>query len=262
MNQEKVGPGKKLPSVMRYDRVQSILEGDLALKDFLGPKGQEVEKRNGEKYLYSQGVILVTNALHERGFDAHNVDKDKVLLLASELLRDKKLALKAIAASKPEPGAKSQESKVEEAKPAPKPKPAPKSKPAPKPKPKPVPKSASQKIKPRSVKPKASAASAASPVAAVSVHRNDSLPAPAPATIDGQTPKSGYVYYTYGTALGLAVTLHRTLEIGDRMPGAEARLEAVGKIIDQLKPMANVGVPMPDDFNNAMKHVNAANSKG
>jgi hypothetical protein len=61
---------RKKPSVMRYDRVQQIIESDRALAAYLGPKDQEIEKRNGEKNYYRRGVVIVTEALHAKGVDA------------------------------------------------------------------------------------------------------------------------------------------------------------------------------------------------
>lgn len=198
-------PGSKLPSVMRYDRVQAILDSDPALKPFLGPKDQEVIKRNGEKHRYNRGVVTVTNALHERGFDAHNTNKNVVLSLAFDILRDK--APKAAMPEKP----KVEKPKVE------KPKPEPKAEPAPKPKAPKIPKAPKAPSVPKKPEPKAPAPE---PVAAAPTPAG-AVPPTAPAPIS----KPGFVYYIYGTALSHAVTIYKTLEIGDRMPGAEARLE-------------------------------------
>ena len=262
MNNEPPDSISKMPSVMRYDRVQSILEGDLALRNLLGPKDQQVIKRNGEKHFYSQGVVLVTLALHERGLDAHQVEKPRVLNLAAELLRDKPQKFKPEllkpepfpAPPKPEPPAPPKPEPP--APPKPEPRKA-KAKPDPKPQPKPEPKPRAKK------EPKAKRPDPLPPVkAAVAPSRAEAPVAAAPAAVV-EPVKGGSVYYIYGTALSLAVTLHRTLEIGDRTPGAEGRLEAVGKIIDELKGLANVGVPMPDDFNSAMRHgKNVAAPKG
>ena len=230
----------KLPSVMRYDRVQAILEADDAIKAHLGPKDQEVTKRNGEKHRYTRGVFLVTNILHERHFDAHNVDKNMVLGIAFEVLIDKP---QKIVPPKPV------------AKPAPPPPPKPVvevKKPEPKPEPKP------KAIRPQAPKksvPQTKAPAKPGPAAVP--------PAPVPAPVAPAEQKPGFVYYIYGTALSHAVTIYKTLEIGDRSPGAEARLDTVSKLIDQLKPLANTAVPMPEDFNNALKHAKTApNPKG
>jgi hypothetical protein len=294
----------KRPSIMRYEKVQAILDSEPALKDYLGPKDQEVVDRNNEKHFYSRGTVLVINELQDRGFDAHQAPKPTVLLLASKVLRDK--AQKASSAT-PEPELKrprgrprkvplapvsqpevkrprgrprkiplplvSQPEPVKRPRGRPRKVPlAPESEPPelkkPRGRPRKVPLVPEPEVKKRRGRPPkkieaAKSESTAQPAVAAPVVNesapavSDAAPIPdssvnaVPAT---EMPKTGFVYYIYGTALGLAVTLHRTLEIGDRMPGAEIRLESVGKIIDQLKPMANVGVPMPDDFNSAMKH--------
>ena len=255
MTQENVSvaaaPGK-MPSVMRYDRVQAILDSDPALKPFLGPKDQEVIKRNGEKHRYNRGVVNVTNALHERGFDAHNTDKYVVLALAYDILRDKP---QKPAAEKP----KVEKPKVEKPKvEKPKVEKPPKVKAAPKPKAEAQPKPA-KPAKPSSVPEKPEPSKPEKATAALAPAQ---APAPTGAALSHAAPvpssdKPAYVYYIYGTALSHAVTIYKTLEIGDRMPGAEARLETVSRLIDQLKPLANTGVPMPEDFNNALKNAKA-----
>ena len=50
--------------------------------------------------------------------------------------------------------------------------------------------------------------------------------------------------FVHGTARSLAVTLHRTLETGDRQPDTEARLAQVQDIIEQLSPGGTL-VPRP-----------------
>lgn len=240
-------PGNKMPSVMRYDRVQAILEGDPSLKDMLGPKDQEVKKRNGEKHFYSRGAVLVTNTLHERQFDAHNVDKNIVIALALELLPEKAAKLAA-----PKPVKKPAPKPV--AKPVEKPKPEPKPEPKPRPQPKkPEAKTPKAPVKQEPSAPPQAAAPATVPVA-------DASTAPA-AAVDS---KPAFVYYIYGNALSLAVALAKMLEVGDRLPGAEQRQQAANDIIDLLIPLRDMPVPMPKDLMPAvMQNVKASvSSKG
>lgn len=74
----------KAPSVMRYDRVASILGAEPAFKDRIGPKDQVITKRNSEKFYYSRLVVSVTDLIHTHGLDAHNVPKSYVLKVATE----------------------------------------------------------------------------------------------------------------------------------------------------------------------------------
>jgi hypothetical protein len=72
----------KVPTVMRYVRVQTILENEPAFKDQLGQKDKEVAKRNGQRHFFSKKVIDVTEAIHRAGLDAHNTDRGVVLRYA------------------------------------------------------------------------------------------------------------------------------------------------------------------------------------
>lgn len=72
---------------MRYERVQSILEGEAAFRSRLGPKNHPVETRFGEQLCFSKETVEVTEALHNEGKDAHKVPKTEVLSIAIKLLR-------------------------------------------------------------------------------------------------------------------------------------------------------------------------------
>lgn len=72
---------------MRYERVQEILENELALRNKLGPRSVPVETRFNEKVYFSDETIKVTQALHAEGRDAHKVPKHEVLLMAAKVMR-------------------------------------------------------------------------------------------------------------------------------------------------------------------------------
>lgn len=77
----------KLPTSMRYERVQEILESDPACRIRLSPKTQAIETRFGEKVVYSKEAIEVTEALHAEGKDAHKVPKNDVLRVAIRIMK-------------------------------------------------------------------------------------------------------------------------------------------------------------------------------
>ncbi len=79
------------PSVMRYQRVETILQADPVLRDLLGPKDHEILKRNGEKQKYSKGVAAVTGYLHEKGIDASTAAPALVLAFAVKVLQEPKV---------------------------------------------------------------------------------------------------------------------------------------------------------------------------
>lgn len=210
---------------MRYDRVQAILEHEPALKDSLGPKDQEIIKRNKEKHFYSRGVVTVTAALHDRGFDAHNADRSTVLHVAAEVLG----ALK----DKP---AKPPTVKPVVPKPVPKPAPAPK---------------AEVKLKPTRPKPKPKAKP--EPVTATPVAENppavkSSAPALSTATANGApTDDRVPVYYIYATGLSLVLGLRKILEM-DQSPGFEARQQKVDDLYSEMYKLRDVAIPIPADM--------------
>lgn len=118
---------------MRYERVQDILQSDLALKSLLGPRTQAIDSRFGEKIMFSKETVEVTNAIHAEGKDAHKVSKSDVLKIAGRIL--KVLPTNGEVRATPPPtasAAPAEPSPVlskKEQKPKPKPKVSPKSKP-------------------------------------------------------------------------------------------------------------------------------------
>lgn len=227
---------------MRYDRVAAILEQDPLLKISLGAKDQEIIKRNKEKHLFSRGVVAVTNAIHQRGMDAHSVDRSLVLNIAAEVLgalNDKPNKLPKL----PKPAA------VKPAKPvvvkpvvvkapaAPKPKPV-----VPKvvspPKQKPV-VTAKPKVAPTPKKP--------APIAAPTA-----LTLPPSPIASEKVP----VYYVYATGLSLVLGLRKIMEM-DQTPGFEERQQKVDSLYQDLYKLRDVAVPIPLDM---MPPTNAANT--
>lgn len=72
---------------MRYQRIQEILEKDLALGRLLGPKNQPIDSRFGEKICYSKEVVAVTQAIHAEGKDAQKLSKPEVLRVAMVVMK-------------------------------------------------------------------------------------------------------------------------------------------------------------------------------
>ncbi len=77
----------KLPSSMRYERVQDILENEPAFRTRISPKTHMVESRFGEKMAFSKEAVDITEALHAEGKDAHKVPKTDVLHMAARVFR-------------------------------------------------------------------------------------------------------------------------------------------------------------------------------
>jgi hypothetical protein len=80
-------PQSKMPTSMRYERVQNLLESDKALCSRLGPKTCPVPTRFGEQLFFSKEAVQVTEALHNEGLDAHKAPKQVVFRTAIRLLR-------------------------------------------------------------------------------------------------------------------------------------------------------------------------------
>jgi len=78
----------KLPSSMRYERIQQILEKDPALGPLLSPKNQPIDSRFGEKMCYSKEVVAVTQAIHAEGKDAQKLGKNEVLRVAMVVMKN------------------------------------------------------------------------------------------------------------------------------------------------------------------------------
>jgi hypothetical protein len=76
----------RLPTSMRFERVQEILSNDPALSAHLGPRNQPIPSRYGEHLMFSKEVVDVTNAIHAEGKDAHKISKNDVLKAASRIL--------------------------------------------------------------------------------------------------------------------------------------------------------------------------------
>jgi len=79
-------PQNKLPTSMRYERVQGILESQPAICGRLGPKTYPIETRFGEKVFFSKEAVEITEALHNEGKDAHKVPLNDVLRMAARVM--------------------------------------------------------------------------------------------------------------------------------------------------------------------------------
>lgn len=77
----------KVPTSMRYERVQDILESQPAFRARVLQKTHPVETRFGEKIMLSREAVEITDALHAEGKDAHKASKVEVLQMAARLLR-------------------------------------------------------------------------------------------------------------------------------------------------------------------------------
>jgi outer membrane biosynthesis protein TonB len=111
----------KMPTSMRYERVQEILSNDPRLKTLLGSKTQPIDSRFGEELHFSKEVIEVTQAIHAQGKDAHKVPKNEVLLIAMRVMK----LLPSIANGEPKTASPPPELPPPKAKTVPKPKPTP-----------------------------------------------------------------------------------------------------------------------------------------
>jgi len=144
MNQD-ARPAASLPkglSIMRYNRVQSILENDPVLRTKIGPRDVAVPKRNGDKVCFSRGTIDVVAELFSKNLAIHNTPKPVVLHVAGSMMHLFKDGPKTVKASIKHNNSLTAESKpvikhAPEPKSKSKPEPKPESKPEPKPEPKP-----------------------------------------------------------------------------------------------------------------------------
>ena len=80
---------KTFPSAMRYERVKAILALDPAFVNVLKGSVLKVKRRDNGEVSYPIFVVALTDLLHERGFDCHNLDKNVILSVACELMEDK-----------------------------------------------------------------------------------------------------------------------------------------------------------------------------
>jgi hypothetical protein len=74
------------PGWRQFDRVQAILEDDLALRRCLGERTHEVEKSNGKKVRYSAEAVMVAQAFFDEHMDAAKTPKRDIVGKAGKLL--------------------------------------------------------------------------------------------------------------------------------------------------------------------------------
>jgi hypothetical protein len=77
----------KPPSVMRYDRVEKILNGEPAFASRMSPRNVAVCKPDGNQKFYSPEVVDVTNIIHDLGKDPHKVQKNEVIRTALKVFK-------------------------------------------------------------------------------------------------------------------------------------------------------------------------------
>jgi hypothetical protein len=230
-------------SVMRYDRIQSILEADPALRTRLGPKNQEIVKRNGDTQRFSKGVIDVAERLHQCGLDAHNAPRVKVLAIAIGVLNVLQPEIGEIKppvevppeAVKPEPIKRRRRRRrlpdgtlVD-------------------------PPDLVSSLPPGAVQP---TSVSSPPLVADSRIAKPESPAPElKSAVAGEThveqakpvPAAMPAIYPFISVLSLLHSAYNLLKLFDREPVAEKRLEALAEQIDEMYCLKDVSVPMPLD---------------
>ncbi len=247
-----------VPSVMRFERVQTILESEPALRERLGPKDQAVYKRNQERHFFSKGVVAVTCALAQKRIDAHSANRNIVLSVASSVLgigSDKAPVLKITQPVRQpvKQPVKVKEAKKPEVKALPAPVPATVPKPAP-PKPK-APKAAPKPKAPKATVPKPEPPAPVPAPAPVQVQP----PAPAapatqpaavePAPVEEVEPLQQVPgYYIYTTIYALLAPAFQLMELGDNTPGAEQRKGKLGSLLEDVYKLKDVAVPLPPNM--------------
>jgi hypothetical protein len=226
---------------MRFDRVQLILGAEPAFKDKLGPKDQEVTKRNGDVVRYSKGVVDVTTRLHEKGIDAHSAPRPVVLAVATDVLMFPKASPKKTAEPKPRAKAKT-----------PKPKPEVKVEAEPKkvePKKVEPKKVEPKKVEPKKVEPKprktkpTEPAAPAAPASPAPVAPSPT-PEPAPAVVQAK-PDEMPTIAPFLSVLSLLLAAYNLLKLFDREPAAEKRVDRLNELIDEMNSLRDVTVPIP-----------------
>lgn len=247
---------------MRYDRVQRVLESDLALRTRIGPRDVEVCKRNGEASKFSRGVVAVTDAIHNDGKDAHTIPPHDVLTYAIRVLEFLNTAKagpppgpppppkkpKSAVAVKPVIKAKAPERPAPKKVAAPAP-PSPSSPPAKAVAQVPVKLPVAVAVKTGSSPLKSVVAAVPSkPVSAKKVTRPGLAPGtpPVPKPVAPLSPSVPTVKIFQAVIANMAA-VHNVLHDFDRTPGAETRLSKVEALLAEFVNLKDVAVPMPLD---------------
>jgi hypothetical protein len=74
------------PNVMRYQRVQAILENEPGMRKRLGPKDCVAIAKFGEQVSVSKLTLTVTESLHEAGRDSSKIPKSEIVDIAASFL--------------------------------------------------------------------------------------------------------------------------------------------------------------------------------
>ncbi len=77
---------RTLPTATQYERVQSILDNEPALRRLLSSKRHCFENRLDRRICVSKEAIETTNAVHSTGGDAIKVPKNVILMTAARVL--------------------------------------------------------------------------------------------------------------------------------------------------------------------------------
>ena len=73
--------------MMRYARVQTILESDRALRRRLSPRICEIKTWRHGSAFFSKEVVEITDALQQEGKDPHRLPQNEVLSASMRHLR-------------------------------------------------------------------------------------------------------------------------------------------------------------------------------
>jgi len=74
------------PSVTELTRIEKVLEGDPAIRRWLGPKTSPATKRSGELLYFAPETVAVAEALVVQHLSPERAPVGKVLLVAVEVL--------------------------------------------------------------------------------------------------------------------------------------------------------------------------------
>lgn len=244
-------PQSKLPTSMRYERVQEILESQPAIRDKLSPKAHPIETRFGEKVYFSKETVEITEALHGEGKDAHKVPLNEVLRMAARVMMrlgspgpnnssSATAPAGPVAAPVQSEAPKEKPKKVKAAKPAaPEPPPPPPVPPKKKPEPPPPPKKVKAVAPVKPVKPVAPTepAPAAEPAPAVKAEEpampeSELPPERQPLRLPPEFDYSKYPHYSVQSSIySLLLSALNMSEHYEKFPNSEARQKKLEDIV-------------------------------
>ena len=83
------------PNIMRYLRIQGILESELGIRKRMGPKDCTVTAKHGVEVCLSKLAVTVAESLHDAGRDSYKIPKHEIVDIAAGFLPDFNSALPA-----------------------------------------------------------------------------------------------------------------------------------------------------------------------